>query len=63
MKGRFKAGEREGFILKLMDTLERSCLEKLQSDILAQFVPNIDKILFDKEDEKCKFCLLGFLNL
>ena len=51
--GRFKAGEREGFILKLMDKSERSCLERLQNDILASFVPNIDKILFDKEDQNC----------
>jgi hypothetical protein len=53
--GRFKPGDREGFILKLMDNLERKCLEILQNDGLADFVPKIDKILFDYEDAKCKF--------
>ena len=51
--GRFKAGDREGFILKLMDNLERSCLEKLQHDLLGSFVPKIDKILFSEDDKKC----------
>lgn len=52
--GRFKPGDREGFILKLMDNLERKCLDSLQTDCLADFVPKIDKVLFDKEDGKCK---------
>ncbi|CAF0785160.1 unnamed protein product [Brachionus calyciflorus] len=49
--GRFKPGEREGFILKLMDNLERNSLQILQNDILSDFVPKIDKILLDREDE------------
>lgn len=53
--GRFKPGERDGYILKLMDNLERSCLKSLQSDVLSDFVPSIDKILLDQEDENCNF--------
>ncbi len=50
-EGRFKPGDREGYILKLMDNLERKCLEKLQSDKLAPFVPSIDKILYENSNE------------
>lgn len=52
--GRFKPGDREGFILKLMDDKERNCLETLQTDKLRDFVPKIDQTLFDPEDAKCK---------
>lgn len=58
--GRFKPGEREGFILKLMDTIERRCLEELQADELSPYVPNIDKVLFDSEDGKCKNLRFSF---
>ena len=52
-KGRFKPGDREGFILKLMDESERNCMSLLEKDILSPFVPRIDKIILDKEDKKC----------
>ena len=61
--GRFKASEREGFILKCMDKLERLCLEELQNDILAPYVPYIDRILFDGENQtytEMQDCLYGF---
>jgi len=45
-------GDREGFILKIMDDLERKCLELLQLDVLATFVPNIDKQILNESDGK-----------
>ena len=51
--GRFKPGEREGFILKQMDDLERLCLVDLKKDILSPFVPKIGQILQDTEDKNC----------
>lgn len=59
--GRFKPGDREGFILKHMDDLERRCLQALKSDSLACFVPSIDKILFDQEDNKCRLKLIEII--
>lgn len=56
--GRFKPGDREGYILKLMSDLERECLEMLKTDTLSQFVPQIDKTLLNKDDSKCKKKLL-----
>jgi hypothetical protein len=57
-KGRFRPGDREGYILKVMDELERACLEKLQSDILSPFVPSIDRTIFNNGDGNCKFNLI-----
>jgi len=54
IKGRFKPGDREGFILKLMDESEKKCMAMLENDILSPFVPRIDKIILDKDDKKCK---------
>jgi hypothetical protein len=56
--GRFKPGDREGYILKLMDNLESTCLHQLQFDLLKPFVPEIDGVLVDKEDGKCMHILL-----
>lgn len=54
--GRFIPGDREGYILKIMDDLERNCLTLLQTDILAQFVPKIDRInlKFDEQNSNLK---------
>ena len=52
--GRFKPGNRDGFILKHMDAIERRCFEKLQLDLLKHFVPKIDRLLFDIEECKRK---------
>lgn len=49
---RFIPGEREGFILKLLDNSERQCLIELQTDSLAQYVPKIDQIVFNSSDSK-----------
>ena len=45
-----------------MDDVERDCLEKLQIDVLAPFVPKIDRILCDKEDGNCIY-LTRFLYI
>lgn len=50
--GRFIPGDREGFILKLLDHSERKCLETLQTDFLSPFVPKIDKIVLNSLDKK-----------
>jgi 1D-myo-inositol-triphosphate 3-kinase len=64
--GRFKAGEREGYILKLMDEIERACFSKLFKDVLVDYVPKIDKIVVDREDGKyyteMQDLLYGFSN-
>ena len=52
--GRFKPGDREGFILKLMDELERKSFEMLKSDILGPFVPAVDRVLYDMNDGNCR---------
>ena len=57
--GRFLPGEREGFILKIMDDLERKCLELLQQDVLSSYVPSIDKLILNKEDGKRKLKFEG----
>jgi len=42
--------------LKLMDKIEHSCLENLQKDILNPFVPHIDRVFFDNnEDQRMLF--------
>jgi len=48
--GKFKPGEREGFILKLMDQSEYECLRLLQTDLLSRFVPRIDSFHKDESD-------------
>lgn len=50
--GRFIPGDREGFILKLLDHSERNCLLQLQLDALASFVPKTDNIIFNNQDKK-----------
>lgn len=50
--GRFIPGEREGYILKLLDHSERQCLIDLQTDFLNTFVPKIDRIIFNNTDKK-----------
>jgi 1D-myo-inositol-triphosphate 3-kinase len=64
--GRFKPGDREGFILKLMDESERDCMEQLSKDALSPFVPRIDALILDKEDKKyyieMQDLLYGFHN-
>jgi hypothetical protein len=60
--GRFLPGDREGFILKIMDDLERKCLELLQLDILASFVPNIDKLILNEQDGKSMLYFFYKLN-
>lgn len=64
--GRFKPGDRDGFILKLMDNLERNSLRLLQTDALSEYVPRIDKTLLDHEDEnyytEMQDLLYGFIN-
>ena len=52
--GRFKPGDREGYILKLMNELEKKCLENLKVDALKDFVPVIDQVIIDAEDSKRK---------
>ena len=37
-----------------MDDSERKCLEMLKVDTLSPFVPHIDQILYDKEENNCK---------
>lgn len=50
--GRFIPGEREGYIQKLFDHLEKESLVALQTDVLALFVPKIDKVILNNEDKK-----------
>ena len=35
-----------------MENSERKCLELLQLDVLAPFVPSIDKLIYNREDDK-----------
>jgi hypothetical protein len=60
--GRFKPGEREGFILKLMDKIEHSCLENLQKDILNPFVPHIDQVFFDNNEDQRMYSILHLFS-
>lgn len=53
--GRFIPGDRDGYILKTMEDSEHQCLDLLQKDLLAPFVPSIDKIVYNEEDGKRKF--------
>lgn len=50
--GRFIPGDREGYILKLMDHMEKHFLVTLQNDILSPFVPNIGQVIVNSEDQK-----------
>jgi len=50
--GRFIPGDRDGYILKTMEDSEHQCLDLLQKDLLAPFVPSIDKIVYNEEDGK-----------
>ena len=63
--GRFLPGEREGYILKIMDDLERKCLQLLQQDVLGSYVPSIDKLILNEEDGKREifFCQAFMTNI
>lgn len=64
--GKFKPGDREGFILKMMDQSEYNCLKLLQTDLLSRFVPRIDSLHKDETDGKIYIelqdLLYGFQN-
>lgn len=53
LSGTFKEGIRDGFVLKKLDDGERICFEKLQDDILKDFVPQYNGLRQD-DDEKCR---------
>ena len=65
-EGKFKPGDREGFILKQMDESEYMCLKYLQTDLLASYVPKIDNLISDKLSTKVytemQDLLYGFEN-
>lgn len=61
--GRFKAGEREGYILKNMTNIERYCYEMLKKDKLKYFIPNINKTFYDTNENKCKLKIIFILIL
>jgi hypothetical protein len=57
--GRFKPGEREGYILKQMDSLERdTIISIIANDKMAQFVPKLGNIITDNNDNKCNYSFL-----
>ncbi|RNA08444.1 inositol-trisphosphate 3-kinase A [Brachionus plicatilis] len=63
--GRFKPGDREGYILKIMDDSEKNCLALLQNDILSEFVPKIDRTSLNFDNNyytEMQDLLYGFSN-
>ncbi len=50
--GRFIPGDREGYILKLLDNSEKNHLVNLQTDSLSPFVPKIGQIIVNSEDQQ-----------